>query len=128
MEKIIKVGEYEFKAKSTAASLFSYKANFGRDGLRDIIALASGINGGEMSIEKIITSDSFDLDVFFRFLWVFAKAADKDIPPLEQWLEGFDIPPVDFACQSLSQILDLLMSTAKSTIKSKNLPAAVRKK
>lgn len=128
MEKIIKVGEYEFKAKSTAASLFSYKANFGRDGLRDIIALASGMNGGEMSVEKIITSDSFDLDVFFRFLWVFAKAADKDIPPLEQWLEGFDIPPVDFACQSLSQTLDLLMSTAKSNIKSKNLPAAVRKK
>ena len=43
MERIIKVGEYEFAAKSTAASLFSYKRNFNRDGLKDLIALTQGM-------------------------------------------------------------------------------------
>ena len=119
MEKIIKVGDYEFAAKSTAASLFSYKANFGRDGIRDLISLAGGMSGNGKA-EEIINSDSFDLDVFYRFLWVFAKASNKDIVPLEQWLETFDMPPLDFAVQALSQVTDMLMSTVKSSVKSKN--------
>ncbi len=119
MEKIIKAGNYEFPAKSTAASLFSYKANFGRDAIRDLINLSKSMGTGEKT-EDIIADEHFDLDVFFRFLWVFAKASNKSIPPLEEWLEGFDMPPLDFAVAALKQTTDMLSSTVKSTIKSKN--------
>jgi hypothetical protein len=119
MEKVIKVGEYEFAAKSTAASLFSYKANFNRDAIRDLISLAKSMPQKQGDVEAF-ANDGFDLDVLFRFLWVFAKAADKSIQPLETWLEGFDMPPFDFAVEVLPQVQDMLTSTVKSSVKSKN--------
>lgn len=133
MEKIIKVGEYEFAAKSTAASLISYKSNFKRDGLKDMISLAGSLPGDmedktdDEVIEALVESD-FDFDVFYRFLWVFAKAGDKSIPPLEEWLEGFDIPPLDFAVGALEQVVDLLLSTAETSVKAKNSKAVVGNK
>ena len=85
MEKIIRIGEYEFAAKSTAASLFSYKRNFNRDGLKDLIAMAKGMPGemGSDSKDEIISAlleNDFDFDAFFRFLWVFAKSGNPEIP------------------------------------------------
>lgn len=121
MEKTIKAGNYEFPAKSTAASLFSYKSNFGRDGLRDLISLANSTGDG-------VNMESVDMDVFFRFLWVFAKASTPEIQPLEEWLDTFDVAPLDFMAEVLPQITELLGNTAKTSVKSKNSPAAVRKK
>jgi len=112
MERIIKVGEYEFPAKSTAASLISYKANFNRDGLRDLLSLAKGIPEGKEEINL----ENFDIDVFFRFLWVFAKASDKTIPPLEQWLGRFETPPIDFVNEAFPYVADLLGTTAKGSV------------
>lgn len=121
MEKIIHIGDYEIPVRSTAASLFSYKANFGRDGIRDMIALAKGLPEGSHEVTADVLTDSgFDFDVFFRFLWVFAKAANKSIPPLPEWLDTIEMPPFDFAMGALPQVTDLLMSTAKSSVKSKN--------
>lgn len=128
MEKTIKAGDYTFPAKSTAASLFSYKSNFGRDGLRDLVVLAKSISGDAKDKEEISLDEDFCFDVFFRFLWVFAKAGNKGIPPLEDWLAGFDMPPVDFAVATLPQVSDMLASAAKTSINSKNSQAAVRVK
>ena len=129
MERIIKVGEYEFAAKSTAASLFSYKRNFNRDGLKDLIALTQGVpNDAEGDIVTALVEGNFDFDTFFRFLWVFARAANPEIPPLERWLEGFDMPPIDFAVQALTQSMDLLFDSTKTSVKPKNHPAAAVKK
>lgn len=133
MEKIIKIGEYEFAAKSTAASLFSYKRNFNRDGLKDLIAMAKGMPGemGSDSKDEIISAlleNDFDFDAFFRFLWVFAKAGNLEIPPLEKWMEGFEMPPIEFAFEALQQSMDLLFDSTKTTVKPKNHPAAALKK
>lgn len=129
MERIIKVGEYEFAAKSTAASLFSYKRNFNRDGLKDLIALTQGMpNDAEGDIVTALVEGHFDFDTFYRFLWVFAKAANPQIPPLENWLEGFDMPPVQFAIEVLPQSMDLLFDSTKTTVHPKNHPAAAVKK
>ena len=129
MERIIKVGEYEFAAKSTAASLFSYKRNFNRDGLKDLSALTQGMPddaGGD--IVSALVEGNFDFDTFFRFLWVFARAANPEIPPLERWLEGFDMPPIDFAVQALTQSMDLLFDSTKTSVQPKNHPAAAVKR
>lgn len=112
MEKIIEVGGKQIKAKSTAASLLRYKANFGQDGLRDFIALATDVQEGKISYDT-------DFTVFYRFLWVFAKAADPELPPLEEWMDGFDIPPLDFIMEALPQTVPLL-STGHAMIKPKN--------
>lgn len=129
MERIIKVGEYEFAAKSTAASLFSYKRNFNRDGLKDLIALTQGMpDDAEGDIVSALVEGNFDFDTFFRFLWVFARAANPEIPPIEKWLEGFDMPPIDFAVQALTQSMDLLFDSTKTSVQPKNHPAAAVKK
>ena len=141
MERIIKVGEYEFAAKSTAASLFSYKRNFNRDGLKDLIALAKGMPEDCKEKDKKEDKDSidgnaiwaliesnFEFDTFFRFLWVFAKAANPEIPPFEEWLEEFDMHPVDFAVEVLPQSVDLLFDSTKTSVQPKNHPAAAVKK
>ncbi len=129
MERIIKVGEYEFAARSTAASLFSYKRNFNRDGLKDLIALTQGMpDDAEGDIVSALVEGNFDFDTFFRFLWVFARAANPEIPPLERWLEGFDMPPIDFAVQALTQSMDLLFDSTKTSVQPKNHPAAAAKK
>lgn len=117
MEKMIRVGEHEFLAKSTAASLISYKANFGRDGLRDLIALTKGMKDGELTSE-------LDVDVFFRFLWVFAKASNKEIPPLDIWLESFETPVLDFITQAFPQVMELLSSTVGGSVSPKKGVAA----
>lgn len=130
MERIIKVGEYEFAAKSTAASLFSYKRNFNRDGLKDLIALTKGIpaNAETDDIVSDLSDGDFDFDTFFRFLWVFAKAGNPNIPPLENWLEGFDMSPIEFAVEALTQSMDLLFDSTKTSVQPKNHPAAAVKK
>lgn len=129
MERIIKVGEYEFAAKSTAASLFSYKRNFNRDGLKDLIALTQGMpDDAEGDIVSALVEGNFDFDTFFRFLWVFARAANPEIPPIEKWLEGFDMPPIDFAVQALTQSMDLLFDSTKTSVQPKNHPAAAVKR
>lgn len=133
MERIIKVGEYEFAAKSTAASLFSYKRNFNRDGLKDLIALTQGMpddveDKAEGDVISALVEGNFEFDTFFRFLWVFARAANPEIPLFEKWLEGFDMHPVDFAVQALPQSMDLLFDSTKTSVRPKNHPAAAVKK
>ena len=114
MEKIIKIGDREFSVKSTAASLFRYKNNFNRDGLQDLMRLAKSMPKGKE------IGDDFELDVFYRFLWTFAKAADNNIKPMIDWLDGFEILPIDFISEALPQVQDLLISSVQSNVKSKN--------
>lgn len=125
MEKTIKIGEKELTVKSTAGSLFRYKANFRRDGIKDLLSLAKGIkdikSDSEEDIMKMLENEDFNLDVFFNFLWVFAKIADDSIPPIEKWLDGFDLPPLDFVVEVLPQVQPLLFSAIKTSVKSKNL-------
>ena len=53
MEKIVKVGEYEFPVRSNAATLLSYRRNFGRDGMKDLLALVTYISADERA-EKVL--------------------------------------------------------------------------
>ena len=123
MEKIVKVGEYEFPARSNAATLLSYRRNFGRDGMIDLLALVKGVgdkNANDAdSVVQAFADGSFEVETLYRYIWVFAKSADKSIPPMEEWLEGFDIPALEFVSEVFPQISDLLFSMAKTNVKSK---------
>ena len=123
MEKIVKVGEYEFPARSNAATLLSYRRNFGRDGMKDLLALVKGVgdkNANDAdSVVQAFADGSFEVETLYRYIWVFAKSADKSIPPMEEWLEGFDIPALEFVSEVFPQISDLLFSMAKTNVKSK---------
>ena len=123
MEKIVKVGEYEFPVRSNAATLLSYRRNFGRDGMKDLLALVKDVGNKNAndadSVVQAFADGSFEMETLYRFIWVFAKSADKSIPPMEEWLEGFDIPALEFVSEVFPQISDLLFSMAKTNVKSK---------
>lgn len=136
MEKIVRVGDYQFPVKSFAASLFSYRRNFGRDGMKDLMALVSGMGrkkqkgkkhhegnkNGHVSDEDVInvfTRSSFEIDTLYRFVWVFAKAADPQIPPMEEWLDTFEVNPFTFISEAFPQMEELLFSMAKTTVPAK---------
>ena len=80
------------------------------DALKDIISMRN------INLE---TLDGLDLDVFYRLTWVFAKAANKDLPPLEIWLENLDVQPFDFVYDSINVIMDMLYSSIQTTVKKK---------
>lgn len=123
MEKIVKVGEYEFPVRSNAATLLSYRRNFGRDGMKDLLALVKGVGNKNAndadSVVQAFADGSFEIETLYRYIWTFAKSADKEIPPMEEWLEGFDIPALEFVSEVFPQISDLLFSMAKTNVKSK---------
>ncbi|MBQ7758388.1 hypothetical protein [Anaerotignum sp.] len=135
MEKIVRVEEYEFPVRSSAATLLSYRRNFGRDGMKDLLALVKGL--GKKKITPVDENDteteeerkhemmiafadsSFEMDTLYRFIWTFAKSADKTIPPLEEWLDTFDVPALEFVADVFPQVSDLLFSMAKTNVKAK---------
>ena len=123
MEKIVKVGEYEFPARSNAATLLSYRRNFGRDGMKDLLALVKGVGNKNAndadSVVQAFADGSFEVETLYRYIWTFAKSADKSIPPMEEWLEGFDVPALEFVSEVFPQVSDLLFSMAKTNVKSK---------
>lgn len=132
VEKIIRIGEISFPARSNAASFLSYKANFHRDALRDMLRLAKGFPADAKDdsavMDALIANEDFDFDVFLRFLWVFAKAADKTIPPMEEWLVGMDVSPFDMMMEGFPQIQDMLLSNMRTDVRAKNSLAAARAK
>lgn len=132
MEKIVRVGDYEFPVRSSAATLLSYRRNFGRDGMKDLLVLVKGLGkkkikpvevddaeGAEEMKQEMLTvfADSdFEMDTMYRFIWTFAKSADKTIPPLEEWLDTFDVPALEFVSDVFPQISELLFSMAKTNV------------
>lgn len=149
MERILTVGDCKIPLRSTAASLFSYKSNFQRDGMKDLMLLSKTMpndrdeqakarekfENNEISKEEyeILKSEIFErsladsdlnVDVFYRFLWVFAKSADKSIPPIMEWLDTIEAPPLDFLAEALQQVSELLGDTSKTSVQAKNFKAA----
>ena len=110
MEKMLKIKDYEIPVKSHAGILLSYKLNFKREALSDIAKLQN-IN--------LKTLEGFDTEVFYRLLWVLAKTANNDIPPLEIWLEQFDVEPVDFIFECFDDVIELIASNFQANVKKK---------
>lgn len=105
MDKFIKLqgrdgAEYELKLRSSAGSLIHYKRQFKSDALADLMKLESG--------------EDYDSETLCRFLWAFAYSYDKSLPPLEEWLDGFDIAPIDFITQITSPIIELVGTNIES--------------
>lgn len=102
--------EYSIDLKATAATFLHYKAQFGRDGLKDMKNLVTD-NGTDYDI---------DTEAFYGLLWSLAYSANKKIKPLDEWLEQFDVPPVVFIDQVLPEVASLLTENATSQEQGKN--------
>ena len=80
MKKDIVIGGKEVPMSASALTPFSYKRLFGRDIIKDI-----------QKIQKDSQSGELDPEIVVYMTYVMAKEADKDLPPLEEWLAGFEL-------------------------------------
>lgn len=113
MEKIIQISGRDTKFKSSGAYLYKYKAQFGRDAIKDILKLKDMYDEESKALANI---DALDLEVFFRLVWVLAKNADPSIGPPEEWLDEFEEFPL---FDIVPEVMDMILSTLSSTVKKK---------
>lgn len=112
MEKIINIDGKDIKFKSTGAFLLRYKAQFGRDAIKDIYKLKDSIgDNGEIANVEVL-----DLEVFYNLTWTLAKTANPSIDPPLEWLDSFEIFPL---IDIIPEIIDLIFSSIAPKIESK---------
>ena len=116
MEKIITLNDKKIRMKASAYSALIYRANFGEDifpAQAKLIGFASSKNFNDINTVDLL-----------RMAWSFAKTADKEVIPFEQWVEEVgDFPVLDI----LPQIAELITANITSTTKIKNQNAATKK-
>lgn len=102
MERALIIDGKAVTFKSNAAIVMFYKANFASDFFADILKLEKSIGADG----KTINHDYFEMDLFYRMAWVYAKMADKSIPPLLEWLETFDEFPLEEVFTELKYLME----------------------
>ena len=128
MEKTIEIDGKKVKLKSTAGTPKRYKAQFRKDYFSELLKLSklmAGNDGEEFDLAKIDYSelDYLDFEVFYNFIWVLAKTADKNIGDPLDWLDEFDSMPL---AEIFPEIIDLLESSIST--KKKQMKSAVQMK
>ena len=113
MEKTIEIDGKKVKLKSTAGTPKRYKAQFRKDYFSELLKLSklmASNTGEEFDLAKIDYSelDYLNFEVFYNFIWVLAKTADKNIGDPLDWLDEFDSMPL---AEIFPEIIDLLESS-----------------
>lgn len=140
MEKTIKIGKKSVKLNNNVSWAIVYRDQFGRDIIPTIMPLfasaldiISGIineTGKTDDIEltdlaKLADGDSllnaaihlggFEFTDLICITWALAKCADEDIPAPREWIEQFEIFPVDVVAPEVFSLI------FKGVVSSKNL-------
>lgn len=102
MEKTILIDGRPVTFKSSGAFLTRYKAQFGRDGMKDIFTLLPFVKKYQHLLDKddltdeegIELAQAMDTDMFERFAWTLAKCANPSLPDPATWLNEFESYPI----------------------------------
>lgn len=116
MEKTVEIDGQKVRLKSTAGTPKRYKAQFRKDYFSELLKLSklmSGVDSETFDLSKIDYSelDYLDFEVFYNFIWVLAKTADKTISEPQDWLDEFETMPIS---EIFPEIIDLLESSISS--------------
>lgn len=108
--KIIEIDGKQVKFKSTAATPLRYKKQFGKDYFTEILEI---LKIKDLTDLKNIENQSealakIDFEILYNIIWVLAKTADRNIPELLEWLDGFDIFPIG---DILPQLQDIIIAS-----------------
>lgn len=115
MEKIIEIDNKKVRFKSTAGTLMRYRNNFGRDLIKDIVALDKKFKKVKDGTEQFAI---LELDMFEKIAWAMAKTADNQIPDIEHWLDDFDSFSI---MKILPQIMELLIGNLRQENEKKRM-------
>ncbi|MFJ7736396.1 hypothetical protein ACIQ2D_08630 [Lysinibacillus sp. NPDC097287] len=98
MEKIVTIEGQEIRLKTHGNVPDLYKKHFGTDFFTDMNSMSKG---------------GMNVSVLNNVLWLSAKIADPEIPPIDNWNESFDSFPILSAIDEVQEMLGKLMNTGK---------------
>lgn len=119
MEKTIQIDGKQVRLKSTAGTPKRYKAQFGKDYFSELLKLAKLFPDNKKKKKVDFSTISFedisylDFEVFYNFIWVLAKTADKTIPEPLDWLDEFDSMPLEEVFPEIADLLESSISSKK---------------
>ncbi len=123
MEKTIIIDDKEVRLKAHGGTTLIYKMQFKRDFFADVLKLnklivpySKIIKNGEMDLSSLSEEEleSFDLEPIRNFIWVFAKAADPQVPDPITWYSGFSYDTTfDLFFEVQDMISSVLMKSKK---------------
>ena len=112
MEKTINIDGKDVKLISSGATPIIYKNAFGRDFFADLgkfLGIAETANKSKKGQEIAALLPLFasgDIAIMYNFVWVYAKNANMNLKPLEEWVGEFsEFPIFDF----LGDVMELVM-------------------
>lgn len=133
MRKIIMVGEQEYELGTSAYTPIAYKQQFGKDYFQDLFSMLknqSFMNElNKLETDKELTANNidismlsdFDMTFFNRLFWTFAKSANPQIKPYEQFFMEMEVFPIQEVGPVLMEMLNASMTTKKSQTSQKQL-------
>ena len=101
MIKTITIDGKEVSFKASAAIPRLYRLEFKRDIFHDLTILEKGMKKNDVA----------SLEVFENVAYIMAKHANKEIPLIEEWLEGFNTFSI---YQVLPELIDLWQANTLS--------------
>lgn len=117
MEKTINIDGKDVRLISSGATPIIYKNAFGRDFFADlgqflkIADTTSKAKKGQEMTALLPLFENGDITIMYNFVWVYAKNADMNLKPLDEWLAEFDeFPMFDF----MGEVLDLVMRSVST--------------
>lgn len=78
MNKVVKLGKESIRLESNAYSLILYENEFRRNFIKDFENVCGN-------------AEELDIVNYARFLWVFAKTANDDIPDFESFIKSVEL-------------------------------------
>lgn len=113
MEKTIIIDGKSVRFKSNGATPLRYKAQFGKDYLKEILKMSSLENINSNKKLDVKNLESLDFEVFYNISWIMAKTADPTIPEPLEWLSGFDEFPIDEIFLEMQDLMLATLTTSK---------------
>lgn len=119
MEKTIEAGGVKIRLASNAATPLRYKMQFHSDFFADLLKLSKALGiqkkGKKLDLEKISweSLNYLDISLLYNFVWVYAKAADKNIPDPIEWLESLEALPIDSFSDELQDLISHSIQSKK---------------
>lgn len=132
MQKVINIDGKDVKFKTTFTMFYIYKNTFGKDLIQTLIpglqALAPSASeliegSGNVTTDTLIDGlgafNYFEITDLVNILWASAKSANREIPDVEEWVDGFETFPI------IDVVKELIPILIPSLFTSKNLKAAL---
>lgn len=115
MIKTLTVGDKEVKFKTSAAVLYLYRREYGRDLLVDMAKIEAGLHKNE---DGSSTLPIENLQIFEEMAYIFAKHADPENVPddIVEWLDQFETFDI---FQIFPEIISMWTAEQKTTSKLK---------